>query len=543
MNVYNANELAILKKANSTLSYEEAYYVKLDLDSGEYDRIQTDVFPEKYHDILNKIKDDNMRLFATTIIVVYNQTPEELEKSIEAYSKSPIRQEWLAEQTIKQKTIHCFHFKTEEQRSFDNDDYTNYCKDYGQTYPYNVSYNKISNRISASAEGMESLKTILNDISRESDSQVLFYASGSLDDYNTIVAPFIYMLSQLGSYIKNATVFLMCEGTEKIIFREVLIETKIIVKKFVNISEGEFTTNMYTISEDGYTYDYKIFKNSDDTDRLICQEWFIYFSDTAFGCVKNRLLQISGTCYLNTVMNSIILCPTARKVALQLMKNKDKFKYTKPLNLEICERKDESYLFRLIYNVICSSVPLRQNVYEQDIMTEYARFLTGDPEGGSQLKTFKTLLGMIDPAYISLSYNTNGDLMTLKDGNGDFLLIDSILAENQEDSYLLAQSVIHNGEKYILQFSGIGIIDAIHSDGHAVAGIKCDGKYIIVDSNGGMLNVDWRRLADPGVKESVREYFKSNLDAQYITITPVYIRESTIQKYENVSSEALCGEL
>ena len=470
----------------------------------------------------------------------------------------------------QQKTIYFFHFKTTQQAKFDPED-KYYCENYGQLYPYTIVYMTISNEISG--EGLERLRDEVARIAGldPKENQMLFYIESyqmSVSELiwkhtfgETVYRAFIRTLVYLKDYIEDATVF---SNPIYVPYND-LKANGIVVKKCLNIRnvpklDIHGFKGIYTIEALGMTYMVKNFSGRKNQ-KLICNDWFIYFSDTAFGCIKNRLFQLSGTCYLNAIVNGIILSSTVRKIALQSMGKLDVTQYSKPLNLEVCDKKDPSYLFRLIYNTICSKTPLRHSVYGQDIMVEFSKLYSSDPvggQGGFGFQTMCKLIRLIDPDYIALGYTGNtrdekgisrdpypmptsntDELFYLKDGTGDFLVV--------EEGGKANNSIIYNGDTFLLQFCSIAIeCDGWLPGGHEIVGIKCDNNYIIVDSHERILNLDWRKLGqDKSADERLLEYFRpyNCRRISQLFLSPLYVRASTIEKYKDVTSEELCDRL
>lgn len=94
-----------------------------------------------------------------------------------------------------------------------------------------------------------------------------------------------------------------------------------------------------------------------------CKWWFKYYIDKAFDCGKGRLMQYTGTCYLNSAINGIILSDTAHRIALMYM---NKELQSNPLLLSeikqdimglsclVSKRSTPvSILYRILYNIFC----------------------------------------------------------------------------------------------------------------------------------------------------------------------------------------------
>lgn len=460
----------------------------------------------------------------------------------------------------KRKMIYFFHFKTPEQPEY-NPQSQGCLK--GLEYPYSISYYTISTDLSP--EGLIHLKKFIQSLSvldPEFD-QILFYTQitpperSILSAFRAIVfgmylqeQAYLKLLSDLREYITNCTAFIDYKVNKPLyISEEMLKENGIRVKKFLNLYTYDPAVSTQSVTtrsmRDDKLYYYKQFKKSDRLE-LVCNEWFMYFSFTAFGCVKSRVLQLSGTCYINSVINSIILSPVLRNIALHKMTQVNKAMYNKPLNLDVCDKKDKYYIFRLIFNLFCSSVPLRETVYKQDILIEYGKLHTDDPsgEGGDPFKTMTKILELIDPGYIQIDYKTSYNTMTgntkmdevvTKDGDGDFLIV--------EKGGMAYPHITHNGEKFVLQSSIISFNTGL-GFAHAISGIICDDTYIIVDSNEGMINIDWRKLYNnQGIRNLFSEYFSYYKWDGSVYLYPIFVRESAIGKYGNISAQTLCAQL
>lgn len=441
----------------------------------------------------------------------------------------------MTEIDLKKKTIHFFHFNPTQQFIVDTDEYCEYS---GQKYPYTIRYYTISGNISK--RGKEALRELVYNISIEDPNynQMLFYTELNQSFlYSMFVRSdqdeFINLLKFLKDYISGATVFVNVNHVS--ISNDMLRDNGIVVKKFLHIIMKDYIVSKKTIMIEN-DFELKNFTLSPNN-KLVCQDWFIYFSDVAFGCIKNRILQFSGTCYLNAVVNGIILTSTARKMVLSKMKKLKKDEYDKPLDLDICTKKDKNYIFRLIYNMICSKVSLkRTKAYAQDIILEYSKLYTDDPQGqgGFTVDALEELIEMIDPEYVTIDYPV------LEGSTGNFLIVYTPSDKKIDDM------VIHNKQKFILQFAIISFGTKTGKTGHAMTGIICDGQYIIYDSNEVMLNIHWPTLStDIEVRNTFNKYAKRQYGYEdtYYYIIPVYIRKSAIDKYINVSSEELCSQL
>jgi hypothetical protein len=545
----------ILKKARESLGPDsiEAEEIELYIDGGDFSDIPDEYFPDEYLYIFKKMKEFKTDDIIETakFEIIKGLTPKEVEISMNLYiiDKFPLL-------ITKLKTIYLFHFKTAEQPDFDVQDKV-YCKDYGQPYPYTIVYHTISDKISN--EGFVKLKDEVTRIYKLDPklNQILFYTEIHSDPVVDMAKKitlgesqcreFVRLLMYLKEYIENSVVFLYPNELRALPYN-IFEENHIRVKKFLNIMLDSDHRGMKILESGGALYPYKFFLGKQDK-KLICNEWFIYFSDIAFGCIKNRLIQIAGTCYLNAILNGIILSPLARNAALHSMKKEDAAEYSKPLNLDICEKKDSKYLFRLLYNTVCSKVPLHKSVYHKDIIIEFSKLYSPCPtgEGGKTIDTMTRILDLIDINHIILGYETFHPFpavsmepkVIIRPGSGDFLFVEAGGKVND--------IVPFKGEWFDLEFSTISVQSAKTNKAHSVAGIKCEGNYIIFDSNDGVLNIDWRKLGvDKEVTNILIDYFRTTYnwdDVTAILMWPVYIRQSAQIRYSRMSSEELCDGL
>jgi len=466
----------------------------------------------------------------------------------------------------KNKIIHFFHYKKSNQTLFNAQD-EDYCTHTGQIYPYTIRYYTINE--SLSSLGLNKLIDLVKSISTRDPekNQVLFYARVPTVSFDILFVRnrfrlgFLSLLKHLRNYIRGMSAFFdvpLSEQDYYYISRRDLQEYQIVLKKFLNIFETSGKPSNVKIARiKDQIFDVKMF-NGTTNEMLICNSWFSYFSDVAFGCIKGRLLQMSGTCYLNAIVNGFILTPTARKIALEKMRGIERAKYTKPINVDICERKDEYYFFRLLYNIICSGVNIRESAYKKDIMIEYSKIYSSDigGQGGDIYNSLRKLLGIIDPKYIDLSFRIDEETFEqifeeqLR-SDGDFLIVHSrTRTEKSFNSKFLENAdkfnkLVFNGDTFSLAFV---VFTYLFADGesHAVVGIKCDDNYMLVDSNVEIIDIDWRYIyrdleLNKNLKQMVSRLYQ--LEVVNIFNHPVFIRQSTIDKYEKITSRELCENL
>lgn len=100
---------------------------------------------------------------------------------------------------------------------------------------------------------------------------------------------------------------------------------------------------------------------------LICVWWFQYYVGKVFGCGKGRLTQQEGTCYINSVVNGIILSKDLSSMVLMYMNMAISSDRTNTLLdlIKIGASPDKCptssgeilFLFRIMYSIYCKDIP------------------------------------------------------------------------------------------------------------------------------------------------------------------------------------------
>jgi len=127
---------------------------------------------------------------------------------------------------------------------------------------------------------------------------------------------------------------------------------------------------------------------------LVCSWWFEYYVGKIFSCGTGRLIQYSGTCYLNAAVNGIILSENVSSMVLMYMNmaiEADRTGQLKGLiqqgvQIGECPRsfKEVLFLYRIMYSVYCTDVRgdnvLRRRALPREIIGDYRKdyLLSGD---------------------------------------------------------------------------------------------------------------------------------------------------------------------
>lgn len=305
----------------------------------------------------------------------------------------------------------------------------------------------------------------------------------------------------------------------------------------------------------------------DVNNRLSCQYWFLHYLSTVFDCGKGRLIQRSGTCYLNTVINMIILSKYFKRIAVRAMPEFIK-KYPKtekeiktPLeNTESCPIVSEktstmrvAYIFRVLYTVLCGGGLPKTIHSEKDLLIKASgQYFSSDKK--HFIRPSIKHVGGGHPSVVMYSFLYNSGI--------SFLVTDSYNGENNEYKIPinLTESAIkafvkydwheelidlHKSvtyypspphdvimyfffEQYLPQINFFKLesvfisIKYRHGNGHAICGFICDGVYKIFDSNGHMFNIDWRYFYTEETYSALKSQIESAYQDDVISMSVVF---------------------
>jgi hypothetical protein len=307
----------------------------------------------------------------------------------------------------------------------------------------------------------------------------------------------------------------------------IIIKEKIIINTKINKKTYNKLNLIYLLEDKP---NIKVFfnenNNFDDTN-LFHRKAFRYFIEIVFGCAKGRLIQYSGTCYLNTPMNGFILSDIGKRIILNYMINKlrddptNAFgeKLRKPLSTDSCQRHPENNIFRIMYNIIFANQNLSNKTHNNSIinmMNIIAKQHFHDTQYNVR-KTLISLLKLLDINNIQ-SYNLDKQLQTDIDFTSTPINLDVPLISNTTNKpfntnyaifdtnqittnsiarcYLPSSFSINNKDTYSLVFGMIiyvndTYVNNIRQSGHVMLGYFCDGVPKVFDSNGTISTADW----------------------------------------------------
>lgn len=261
---------------------------------------------------------------------------------------------------------------------------------------------------------------------------------------------------------------------------------------------------------------------------LNCNEWFRYAINRIGGCMQGRLMQFTGTCYLNAVVNGFILGDRIRTLIFTKLTtlNEVELNYIKSDPM-ICynEPKNELYFLQLFYNALCKNTIRGQG----DIISQYSKLYDGD-NGGEPSHTLKKILLWLfgesneiyyysDTSYQADSFSQERSTMHVKFLKGNTHSIPKIVKHSNGTQYELEFAIVtitfHDEDGEFSKWYNAKV------ESHAVCGVMCNGNYTIYDSNNKIFNMDWTNLTDESISPLFDIYGKM---ISYTVNCALYIR-------------------
>jgi hypothetical protein len=285
---------------------------------------------------------------------------------------------------------------------------------------------------------------------------------------------------------RNTTLFLITDN-RFFIPNKYLTINNITGLKVLNVIDKKYTgfnmknMNMmkrYEINDTNYF----IIRNIDsETDSIVleCNWWFKYYITKAFYCGKGRLKQFAGTCYLNSVLNGIILSENFSKIFISKMKElmrtrPDIHTFAKKddifqlVHANTCPPKDSMldifYVLKILYNIFCMSnrpLSLSTTQENQDFMlTVSKKFYSEkidpkDPEFGEGGWSHFIMYNILVKTKINFLVKVNDNYLNPRDADGKYIKYDlqSIRTDPKKFTRFL-----NTLEKYNGNFQDIDVI-------------------------------------------------------------------------------------
>jgi hypothetical protein len=271
---------------------------------------------------------------------------------------------------------------------------------------------------------------------------------------------------------------------------------------------------------------------SGQSNRLTCQPWFRFFLAKAFDCTKGRLLQYTGTCYINSVINMVILSPILKLFVIKAM-NEYARKNSQiipeiirtledvtacPLVSETTTTLRTVYILRAVYSILCKKIKPKHGA---DLLFEASkRYFSANTTHffRPSLKEKRKFEGFSHFAMYSFLYDVGinfavkdpyvgqemfylprklkeSEIQIIRKGNFDtFTTFDKILETDPKFDilfYIVPELELEEIEGYLPECVNITL--ALESGMyHSVCGIRCENGYKVIDSNDAIYDFDWR---------------------------------------------------
>lgn len=328
-------------------------------------------------------------------------------------------------------------------------------------------------------------------------------------------------------------------------------------KRFLNVLRSEervlkvIGTFKRLIRED---YEILIFPDKnmfENMDTLRCQWWFNYLIVLFSECGKGRLLQLSGTCYLNAIINGIILSPRLRKMMLMYLNNKfessDKEQLSEFLKKDILACLDfekPKYFYKLLYDIFCKKTKITEFLSsknaETDILIEYSKYFSPETsgQGGSFRNTFYKLLD--DCTDDKKIYFRKGDDIKTKDSKDIF-----VIEGHEETNNFISRKDFSNVEFAYISVQGKYISGPRQGEraGHGMCGFICNKIFYIYDSATNMFFlINWTDHTD--LENFLDEYNSFNdylIKYEYIYFQALVL--SNPKRWEMYERLGVCPEI
>ena len=316
-------------------------------------------------------------------------------------------------------------------------------------------------------------------------------------------------------------------------------------KRYV-VHQWGMTYTMLALNESSYSND----------EELACNWWFEHYINKLSGCMSGRLIQNSGTCYLNTVVNGFIFSPTLRKLCMEILKNSpvNKLEIKKDIFACIPQEKTADYFFHLLYAACCKKMPIPDERSQlDDIFIEYAK-KTFTGEGGSVNETLTKILDYLQGYYgHKLYFNIMSD--NIVDGKTvaeDCQPNDKIGVYKYSSPFheiiplrtLRTMECCHDGRKFFLEFAVLVLFN--DTEAHSVVCIICeDGIPRIYDSGTNRsIVIDWTHIDEVLIRVKILNWINRAFGPKFFEYcyisSAVYVLESEVHRLKGDSMTELC---
>lgn len=409
-----------------------------------------------------------------------------------------------------------------------------FCDD-TEKIPYDVLYTEIqvANYLTESV----TLSQILSQVIPEC-SLVIMYVNG-----DATLAMFYDFITTMRQFV-NTTAYVSASNP-------ISVPSTVLGLRILNIQDWPTPTlQTQTVQKDDHEIIQVNLASQPQTRDLECTWWFQRSVLKAFGCGVNRLLQISGTCFLNVIVNGFLLSENPRKM---LLANLDMVLVNEPGYRAILERPLEEWACPIRYmgrrSLDFMNMILYRTYNKTKIKSTFdilkitsRRFVSMNPSPTDVLYGHG---GMGTYTVLDFLQNVNFPGFIGNHKTSDYLYLAPIPSTARTDvyeTYLTSLNkipdlrevarfhyyidkeplVLHpkitpahldiGGTTYDLEFACINI--NLGPNWHLIVGIICNGVQMIYDSyNNIFFKANWQNLNDPTVIAAIKKVFPTTTDS------------------------------
>ena len=283
--------------------------------------------------------------------------------------------------------------------------------------------------------------------------------------------------------------------------------------------------------------------NPEPQSEIVNEWWFKYYFDVP-SCAYGRLLQSTGTCWMNAILNTIILTPRLVKIATNNFYDDTKLHpdvrtYIKTNIDSFSKLNNKTFqlrtlLFGMIYLLFIKKVKAQEA--DGNFVAAIGARVKGLYYHKDQFKWENN--DMIKYGNSGHAGLKNIVLSILFKENIDYIFNKNILYYNNQPIIIydynpkrsITESIKIRDNKYNLEAGIIGLYSPNNNKGHSVAGLKCDDKYYIYDSNNYIVYNEWYRdhaKTIDYINKYYNNYYNYNYKGIYYTI---YVKEEDTKR-------------
>ena len=359
-------------------------------------------------------------------------------------------------------------------------------------------------------------------------------------------------------FIKNPNDIVILYNNKYSKLRNMLLSSDIKFNKKFFIKYQMSPYDQYIIKYD----DILFVPDNNNNNNKLSESWFYkYIKNKFYSCATGRLRQISGTCYANAVMNCILLSKSIRalffiklKKDLEKNKNKDLLKDISKKMDEDCPAKNKIFIYRFLYNLLCSDYKPTMKSYYKDILMDPDNIMTrvtkrivnsvNNRGYYSQLFSNNLFIDVFKKYYKTEYYRYKTELQT--DNRKEYFPYYSVLNHpynKNEESLIVIYDVGFNVENkqdreipYIKHYRPIACVLYVEEPEidyyHLVCGYICNGVPMIYDSDSNYIGehnwLDYYEMKNLHV--NIDKKYKWNFKGYPCVY---YIKKSFIEELEN----------